>query len=218
MKIWIPTNRYDLKAHLHDPLFKNAIYLISTTVATSLLGFIFWMIVARYYTSEEVGLGSTIISAMSLLSMLSLLGFNVALIRFLPTSNQKKDMINSCFTLSLTASAVITIIFLLGLGVFSPKLLFLRSNLLFALLFITFTCVWSITTLLNSILTAERTAKYVLLKESIFGASRLPIPIFLVSLGAFGIFVSWGIGSVIALIAGLIFLFHVIPAYKPAII
>lgn len=217
MKIWIPKNRHDLKAHLHDPLFKNAIYLISTTVATSLFGFIFWMIAARYYTSEEVGLGSTIISAMSLLSMLSLLGFNVALIRFLPTSNLKMDMINSCFTLSLAASAVITIIFLLGLGVFSPKLLFLRSNLLFALLFITFTCVWSITTLLNSILTAERTAKYVLLKESIFGASRLPIPIFLVSLGAFGIFVSWGIGSVIALITGLIFLFHVIPAYRPAI-
>ena len=217
MNIPIPKNTQELKQHLHDPLFKNAIYLISTTVATSLLGFIFWMIIARYYTSEEVGLGSTIISAMSLLSMLSLLGFNVALIRFLPASNRKKDMINSCFTLSLTASAVITTIFLLGLGVLSPKLLFLRSNLLFALLFITFTCVWSITSLLNSILTAERSTKYVLRKESIFGASKLPIPIFLVSLGAFGIFTSWGIGAVIAVIVGLIFLFRVIPSYKPAI-
>jgi len=217
MRIPIPTNLTDLKNHLNESLFKNAIYLISTTVATSLFGFIFWMIAARYYTSEEVGLGSTIISAMSLLSMLSLLGFNVALIRFLPMSNRKRDMINSCFILSVIASLGVTMVFLLGLGVFSPKLLPLRSSLLFVLLFIIFTGVWSTTFLLNSVLTAERAAKYVLFKESIFGASRLPIPIFLVSLGAFGIFISWGIGSVIAVITGLTFLFRVIPAYRPAI-
>jgi O-antigen/teichoic acid export membrane protein len=91
MKIGIPTKSEELKYHLHDPLFKNAIHLIATTVATAALGFVFWMVVTRYYASEEVGLASTIISAMNLLAMLSLLGFNVALIRFLPNADEKKQ-------------------------------------------------------------------------------------------------------------------------------
>jgi O-antigen/teichoic acid export membrane protein len=214
----LPKNRKELKQHLHDPLFKNAIHLISTTVATAALGFGFWMVVTRYYASEEVGLASTIISAMNLLAMLSLLGFNVALIRFLPNANEKEDTINSCFTLSLLAALLISAIFLLGLNIWSPKLLFLKQHLLFAALFIAFTGIWVITTLLNSVFISNRTSKYVLLKESVFGTSKIPIPVFLVSFGAFGVFFAWGIGSVIAFIVGVIFLFRIIPHYKPAMV
>ena len=218
MKIGIPKNHKELKYHLRDPLFKNAIHLISTTFATAALGFVFWMVVTRCYASEEVGLASTIISSMNLLAMLSLLGFNVALIRFLPNSNEKNNMINSCFTLSLIAALVFSIIFLLGLNIWSPKLLFLKQHLVFAALFIAFTGIWVITSLLNSVFISNRTSKYVLLKESIFGASKIPIPIFLVSFGAFGVFFAWGIGSVIALIVGMVFLFRIIPLYKPMIL
>jgi O-antigen/teichoic acid export membrane protein len=218
MKLGLPKNRKELKYRLNDPLFKNAIHLIATTVATAALGFVFWMVVTRCYASEEVGLASTIISAMNLLAMLSLLGFNVALIRFLPNANEKKDTINSCFTLSLIAALVISAIFLSGLRFWSPKLIFLKQHLLFAALFIAFTGVWVATTLLNSIFISNRMSKYVLLKESIFGASKIPIPIFLVSFGAFGVFFAWGIGSVVAFIVGVIFLFRIIPAYKPAMV
>jgi O-antigen/teichoic acid export membrane protein len=218
MKIGIPKNRKELKQHLRDPLFKNAIHLISTTFATTALGFVFWMVVTRYYASEEVGLASTIISSMNLLAMLSLLGFNVALIRFLPNSDEKKDTINSCFTLCLIAALVISAIFLLGLDIWSPKLLFLKQELLFATLFIAFTGILVATTLLNSVFISNRTSKYVLIKESIFGTSKIPIPIFLVSFGAFGVFFAWGIGSVIAFIFGMLFLFRIIPSYKPGIL
>lgn len=216
-KIGIPKNRKELKYHLHDPLFKNAIHLISTTFATAALGFVFWMIVTRCYASEEVGLASTIISSMNLLAMLSLLGFNVALIRFLPNSDEKEATINSCFTLSLITALVISTIFLSGLDFWSPKLLFLKQHLVFAALFIAFTGIWVATTLLNSVFISNRMSKYVLLKESIFGASKIPMPIFLVSFGAFGVFFAWGIGSVIALIFGIAFLFRIIPSYKPMI-
>jgi O-antigen/teichoic acid export membrane protein len=200
------------------PLFKNAIHLISTTFATAALGFVFWMVVTRCYASEEVGLAATLISSMNLLAMLSLLGFNVALIRFLPNSDEKNNMINSCFTLSLIAAILISAIFLLGLDIWSPKLLFLKGNFVFAALFIAFTGILVATTLLNSVFISNRTSKYVLIKESIFGTSKIPIPIFLVSFGAFGVFFAWGIGSVIALIFGMLLLFRIIPSYKPLIL
>jgi hypothetical protein len=120
--------------------------------------------------------------------------------------------------LSLIAALVISIIFLLGLDFWSPKLMFLKQHLLFAALFIAFTGIWVATTLLNSVFISNRTSKYVLLKESIFGASKIPIPVFLVSFGAFGVFFAWGIGSVIAFIFGMVFLFRIIPQYKPAML
>jgi len=51
-------------------------------------GFFFWIFAARLYAPEDVGLGSALISAlisaMGLLCMLSMLGFNIGLIRYIP--------------------------------------------------------------------------------------------------------------------------------------
>jgi Polysaccharide biosynthesis protein. len=49
----------------------------------ALCGFFFWMVVARFYTEAEVGYSSAIISAISLLALISMVGLNTSLIRFL---------------------------------------------------------------------------------------------------------------------------------------
>ena len=112
-----------------DPLHKNAIYLMMNHLVTSGLGFIFWMIVARYYPPEEVGLASVIISSMLLIAILGNLGFGIGLIRFLPNAKIKdaNEMINSCFTISGIFTSVLILIFLLGLNIWSPGLVFLRN-------------------------------------------------------------------------------------------
>lgn len=90
MKIWISKNREDLKKHLSDPLFKNAYFLMLSSITSAGSGFFFWLIVARFYPAEEVGLASAIISAMGLIGMLSLLGFDISLVRFLPEREIKQ--------------------------------------------------------------------------------------------------------------------------------
>jgi len=55
----------------------------------------FWLIAARFYSTADIGHASAIISAMGLISMLSLLGFDISLVRFLPEREDKK-LINSC--------------------------------------------------------------------------------------------------------------------------
>jgi len=47
-------------------------------------GFFFWLIAARFYSTADIGLASAIISAMGLIAMLSLLSFDISLVRFLP--------------------------------------------------------------------------------------------------------------------------------------
>jgi O-antigen/teichoic acid export membrane protein len=62
----------------------NAGSLISTTAVTSVLGFAFWWVAARWFSPEAVGLGSATISAMGLLGTISTLGLGTLLIGELP--------------------------------------------------------------------------------------------------------------------------------------
>ena len=82
------------------PLFKNAYFLMFSSLTSAGSGF-FWLIAARFYSTADIGLASAIISAMGLISMLSLLGFDISLVRFLPEREDKQELINSCLTISL---------------------------------------------------------------------------------------------------------------------
>ena len=83
MRLWIPRSKEELKRHFKDPLFKNAYFLMFSSLTSAGSGFFFWLIAARFYSTADIGLASAIISAMGLISMLSLLGFDISLVRFL---------------------------------------------------------------------------------------------------------------------------------------
>ena len=127
-----------VKKVVNDHLYSNTLWLILNSMLLTGFGFIFWTINARLFTPEQVGLGTTIISSMELIAGLALLGFNVALVRYLPRAAKKDKIISSCFSLSAVVALVLSIVFILGLGIFSPKLLFLKEISLYAILFVIF--------------------------------------------------------------------------------
>ena len=131
--IGVVTSREKLKQTATTPLYSNAFYLMLNVGGMSLLGFFFWIIVARFYTEAEVGFSSAIISASSLLATISLVGLNISLVRFLPHSEKPQELINSSYTLSGLISLVLGGVFLLGLGFWSPALAFVKQNAVFAL-------------------------------------------------------------------------------------
>jgi O-antigen/teichoic acid export membrane protein len=203
-----------VKGYFDSSLYRNAIYIISTTILTAALGFFFWMVAARYYTSEEVGLASTSISTMMLLASIATLGFNISLVRFLPSSDRKMEMINSCLTISAAFAILVGAVFLLGLDIWASKLQFLRDNILFPLLFILVTVVWVSSTIVDTVFISRRMAQYSLVRNSFFGLAKIPLPIFLASLGAFGVFLAWGTSATLALLLGGIFLLRALPEYR----
>jgi len=71
MKTWLPKNQEELKKHLSNPLFKNAYFLMLSSLTSAGSGF-FWLIAARFYSAVNVGIASAIISATGLISMPSL--------------------------------------------------------------------------------------------------------------------------------------------------
>ena len=119
-----------IKHRIKEPLYRNALFLIANTIVLAGLGLVFWMIVARFYSEEEIGLGAAIISAASILALLSRPGLGIALVRFLPKADKPAEMINTFFIMSGVVAAVLAAIFVVGLNLWSPKLGFIRDNVL----------------------------------------------------------------------------------------
>jgi O-antigen/teichoic acid export membrane protein len=212
--------RADIKSvveHIKSPLYRNSFFLMANTVLTSGLGFFFWMVVARFYTEAEVGWGSAVISAISLLSLLSVPGFGAALIRFLPKAEKPQDMINACFTIGGVISVVLSVIFVAGLDVWSPALAFIKHNMIFAAAFVLFVLVQALSGMTASVFIARRRADFSLYRSAIFSLLKIPLPILLVLFfHTFGIAASWGIATTVALAVALFcFIPRVQPHYRP---
>lgn len=180
-----------------DPLYRNSIYLMIGTFITSVLGFLFWMINARLFTTEQVGLATTIISSTTLIASISALGLGAGLIRFLPKSEKKNQEINTCFTLIFLFTIVVSAIFLLIIDFTSPKLYFIKENMILAFIFIISMVFVSLSSLIDSIFVAYRNTKYILIKNSVFSVSKVIFPFLLVGLGAYGIFSSYIISVIL---------------------
>src|SRR3990170_2160293 len=195
---------YNLLAN--DSLYRNSIYLMLSTAVMAFLGFFFWIINARLYSAEQVGIGTTLISIMPLISSFSILGLGNGLIRYLPTSERKNKKISTSFTIVILISILISVIYLIFLKTFSPKLLFVRENIIFSLLFILFIVISSLNVISETVFIAYRSSKFILIKNTISSIAKLILPIFLVALGAYGIFMSMGIATAVAFFLNLVFL------------
>jgi O-antigen/teichoic acid export membrane protein len=190
----------------NDSLYRNSIYLMLGAAVMAVLGFFFWVINARLYSTDQVGIATTLISVVTLISSFSLLGLDNGIVRYLPTSGSKNQKINTSFTFVASISALMALIYLISLNISSPKLLFVRDNIFYAILFVLFMVFSTLNTISESVFIAYRSAKYILVKNTISSLVKLVLPIFLISLGAYGIFASVGISIVIASISSLIFL------------
>ena len=202
----------------HDSLYRNSIFLMLSTGIMSFLGFFFWIINARLYSTEQVGIGTTLISLMTLLSSFSMLGLGNGLIKFLPKSERKNEMINTAFFLVSLMSILISVIYLIFVETFSPKLLFIRENIIFSLLFVLFVILTSLNVLSENVFISYRSSKFVLIKNTIFSIAKLILPFFLVVLAGYGIFTSVGIATAAGfLFSLLIFIFRYKYLPKPII-
>ncbi|MCK4736330.1 MAG: oligosaccharide flippase family protein [Methanophagales archaeon] len=77
----------ELKQHLNDPLYKNSFFLVLSRVFNVACGFFFWMLAARLYSINDVGLATALISSSGLLILLTRFGLDQSIIRFFPVRN-----------------------------------------------------------------------------------------------------------------------------------
>lgn len=211
--------REGLKSLYGLSLYRNAVYLAVSAVVTSIAGFVFWIVAARFYPTEAVGLSSALLSSLSLLAIFSELGLGIGLVRFLPGAGKDgNDMMNSCFTLSGLASVAVALIFLAGLRFWSPALLVVRQQPIFFAAFVVFAVATALQPLVSNAFLAKLNTKFIVIVNAISGLLRIAlVPVFaMLFINAFGIFVSTGLAIAVAfLFAAFWFLPKVQNGYHP---
>jgi O-antigen/teichoic acid export membrane protein len=184
-----------------------------STAVSALFGFFFWMINTRLFTSEQIGLATALLSSVSLISGLSLVGLNTGIIRYLPKSDRKNEKINTVITIVLVITIVFATFYLLGIHYFSPKLEFIKHNIFYIMIFILITIVVSLESIYGNVFVAYKNAKYSLYKSIIGNVFKIILPFILAGFGIYAVFVSASFATIVAFIISL-FVLHRLYNYK----
>jgi O-antigen/teichoic acid export membrane protein len=185
-----------------DPLYRNSFFMAFTSVFNAGCGFFFWMVAAKLYTVEEVGLATALISSLGLVILFSRLGFDFSIIRFFPT-NDKAKVFGTALVITTIASLLVASSFILLVELSSPSLVVFLREPSYALAFILIVVVNSVAYTTGNAFVADRNADYYLF-QNLFMAFRIPFLIPLAFLGTFGIFGSVGLSFLVASILALI--------------
>lgn len=185
--------------------FKNAFYLMVSTAAVSVFGFVFWVVVTRTYSPDVVGLATTLISLSGLLSLLGLTGFDTALVRFLPTAANKNVYINTSFVVVAAASTLLAGLTAALLPLAIPNLNVLSGTNEWAG-FVFFTAVTALTTVVNAVFLAHKKARFVFILNVVLSVTKITLPLVIVGGSAMTIFMLAGLAQLAGLIFGLIVL------------
>jgi O-antigen/teichoic acid export membrane protein len=114
-----------------DKLTSNAIFLWASTIVGSVTGFLFWNLAARLYTHENVGVASAVISLAQLLTGIAGLGFGSGIVRFFFKDEDPEGLLNTVLTFTFLSSCLFGVVCVMGLGIWSPRLLLLQQMLPF---------------------------------------------------------------------------------------
>src|SRR4051812_41746330 len=157
-----------LMAHVRIPLFRNAYALMFSSMTTSALGLLYWLLAARYYSTEAVGINSAAIAALMFLSGVAGLYLVGALVRFIPRAGPVTGrFIAYAYAISAGVGALVSVVFLIGLGLWSPALAMFSANPWLSVGFILATATSCVFVLQDGALIGLRQAMWVPIENTI---------------------------------------------------
>ena len=195
-----------LSAIRSDSLIRNSVAIMAVTVVTSILGFIFWLVAARRFSADQVGISAALVSTMTLVSLLSNLGINTALVQMLPRRKAGAEWsatLNAGVMLGSASGVVAGLLAVVLLPIISSKFDLLSSPGYLAI-FVGGVVVTTVTNLIDYACIAERRAEKTLIRNTVFSVVKIPVLLlpFVVAMGTFGIFVSWVIATAVTVGVG----------------
>src|ERR1035441_187109 len=143
-----------------DHLVRNSLYLILSSGLQAALGFAFWIITARLFSTADVGRASSLISATTVIAYLALLGLNSTLVRHLPTAPDRDALITAGLLLVAGCGAGIGLLYVLLIPVLAPRLAFVQHQPALAAGFVLLTAAAAVNLITDSVFVASRKAGY----------------------------------------------------------
>lgn len=200
--------------YIRDPLYISSFNYILSNIFNAGCGFFFWVMAARFYSVEDVGLSTALISSIGLITLFSKVGFEFSIIRYFPTCDKSK-VINTSITITAIISLLIGIVYVILVDIISQPLSFIKQPI-YSITFILIGSTEAVSLIAGRALIASRKSGCYLL-QNLFLALRIMLLIFIAPLGALGILGSIGISFLAALIFALFVLEKKVTSIRPKI-
>lgn len=97
---------------LKTPFMENMLFIVLSYVSFSLVLVLFWMAAAEFYSKEQVGIASSILSSLFLIELISRLGMDNSIVRFFPKKN-KCRVFNTSIVLAPSVALLLSLTYLL---------------------------------------------------------------------------------------------------------
>ena len=164
-------------------LHTNANALIVSTAVTSVAGLAFWAAAARWLPADAVGIGTALISVVTLLANLATLGLRNGLVRFLPTAGvATRRLIVGCYLSCAGAAVVLCAVFLVGQPWWAGHLGLLRDNAVTIGVFTASTVVWVLFVIQDDVLVGLRKSVWVPVENLAYSIAKIAVlPVLTVS-------------------------------------
>lgn len=185
-------------------LLRSAASLVSTSIVTSGLGFVYWAVAARLFRATDVGQSATAVSAMSLIAPFTVLGFGTVLVSRLPKMvDGRGRLISTAAVISGGAGTVVALLAALMLPADFLGLPGIGHDIGVTAVFVAAVATQSIGYMLDSALLSLIGGAMQLLRNSIHAVVKLVLLVVLAmvlhNLGSLTIFTSWFAANVISL-------------------
>lgn len=188
-----------IRGYLHDPLYRNSLYLSLGRYVDVGAGFFFWIFAARLYSITDVGIATALISSLGIVIAFARLGLDTSIIRFMPIYDHDR-VYNSSLGITLIAAVIGGLIYPFIIGFISPELAFIKDYVGIFLIIVIANAI-TLTTGYAFLAVRRADRRFV---QNLITSSRLLFLFPFVALGALGIFYSYGLvfalGSVYALL------------------
>jgi O-antigen/teichoic acid export membrane protein len=189
----------------HDSLRRNSSFLITNQAINAAAMFLFWIICARLFSTNDIGLAAAFISLAALVATFTQLGVSNTIVRFLPTAKNKSGLFNAALAVAIVGSCIGAIAVIAFIAFLSPGLSFIRHSYTLMLIFISLVVVNAATGITDSTLISFRKGEYLAYKAI---AANLPklLVILLIVLGVEGIVFTYMTSLLIGIIYEIIVL------------
>jgi O-antigen/teichoic acid export membrane protein len=201
------------------PRLWNSIALIFGRMASSGLGFLTWIVTARLYAADQVGIASGIVAAMMLCVQLALIGVGSALINKYPEyAREPARLVNTALNLLVISTLTGAGLFMLLASTKFQELNVVAGSLSYILYFTGITVFGTLNVLMDHVSIAMRRNDQVFVRNVLFGVVTMAavwvVPLIGGSWGSKSIIAAWTLAGLSACSLGYYQLSKSVPNYR----
>lgn len=188
-----------------DQMLRSSLYLILNYGVQAGLGFMFWIIAARLFNTQDVGRATTLFSASTFISFFGILGLNITFLRFLPITRQRNRLITAGVSMVALTGGVLSLVYILLTPVIARPISFVAHSVLLIAGFVILTSGCGVNALTDSVFIAAGRANYNVFVDGVVGGGvKIVLAFVLIGTGAYGVFTAASGGLMAAAITSLL--------------